>query len=211
VRKGRIVAVLGPSGEGKTTLLEGIAGFLPIIRGALTWAGETITATEPGKRPVAMLFQEGNLFAHLTAAQNVGLGLRPALRLTRDEQAEVAAALARVGLEGLGARKPAALSGGQRARVALARLLVQRREIFLLDEPFGALGPALKAEMLRLVADLARESGATVLMVSHDPQDAAQVADEVIVVAEGIAHTPVATAEIFKDPPEALRAYLGGG
>ena len=209
VRQGRFVAVIGPSGGGKTTLLEAVAGFLPVLRGAVTWKGRAITELAPGARPVAMLFQDGNLFAHLTAAQNVGLGLRPALRLSQDERRDVAAALARVGLEGMGARKPAALSGGQRARVALARLAVQRREIFLLDEPFAALGPALRADMLDLVAALARERGATVLMVSHDPRDARRVADEVILVAEGVAHPPVRTAALFDNPPEALRAYLG--
>jgi thiamine transport system ATP-binding protein len=211
VAPGRRVAVIGPSGEGKTTLLEGIAGFLPVVEGAVTWQGRPLTTMDPGRRPVAMLFQDGNLFPHLTAAQNVGLGLRPGLRLSPEDNRAVAAALARVGLDGLGGRKPAALSGGQRARVALARLMVQKRAIFLLDEPFGALGPALKDEMLALVTELARESGATVLMVSHDPADARRMAEEVILVAEGVAHPPAETAALFADPPAALRAYLGPG
>ncbi|MEQ9257480.1 MAG: ATP-binding cassette domain-containing protein [Roseovarius sp.] len=211
VEAGRFVAVLGPSGEGKTTLLEAIAGFLPVTQGSISWNGTPLGDTHPGDRPVAMLFQEENLFPHLTAAQNVGLGLKPNLRLTASELAQVAEALERVGLSGLEARKPGALSGGQRARVALARLMVQRRALFLLDEPFAALGPALKAEMLGLVADLARESGATVLMVSHDPGDARLVADEVIFVDGGQAHPPAATAGLFENPPPALRAYLGEG
>ena len=210
VAQGRIVGVIGPSGGGKTTLLEAIAGFLPLAQGEILWQGRAITALDPGKRPVAMLFQDGNLFPHLSAAQNVGLGLNPGLRLTPDDERTVEAALARVGLVGLGSRKPAELSGGQQARVALARLLVQDRALFLLDEPFAALGPALKAEMLALVAELARDSGATVLMVSHDPGDAQQVADEVVLVADGVAHAPVETAELFENPPDALRVYLGG-
>jgi len=211
VEAGRIVAVLGPSGEGKTTLLEAIAGFQPVIAGAIRWQGKDITTLDPGARPVAMLFQDGNLFPHLTAARNVALGLRPNLRLTPAEWRTVEAALARVGLAGLGARKPAALSGGQRARVALARLMVQRRDVLLLDEPFAALGPALKAEMLALVAELAHESGATVLMVSHAPEDARGIADEVIFVSDGRAQPPVNTAELFANPPAALSAYLGQG
>lgn len=210
VPRGQIVAVIGPSGAGKTTLLEGIAGFLPVTRGEIRWNGAALGALHPGKRPVAMLFQDGNLFPHLSAAQNVGLGLRPTLRLTQGEQRQVDDALARVGLAGLGARKPAALSGGQRARVALARLAVQRRALLLLDEPFAALGPALRGEMLGLVAALARESGATVLLVSHDPRDARKVADSVIFVSGGDAQPPVATAALFDNPPEALSAYLGG-
>jgi len=209
VREGRIVAVIGPSGGGKTTLIEGIAGFLPLVGGRLTWKGRDFAGLTPGARPVAMLFQEGNLFPHLTAARNVGLGLRPVLRLAPEERRQVDEALARVGLEGMGGRKPAALSGGQRARVALARLSVQRREIVLLDEPFAALGPALRDEMLGMVADLAHETGATVLMASHAPEDARRIADEVIFVADGRACPPAATAAIFDNPPAALRAYLG--
>lgn len=209
VSKGQFVAVIGPSGEGKTTLLEAIAGFLPLSVGEITWEGAPLSPLLPGARPVAMLFQDGNLFPHLTATQNVGLGLNPSLKLSIADQAQVDAALARVGLDGLGAREPGALSGGQRARVALARLMVQRRAIFLLDEPFAALGPALKAEMLALVRELAREIGATVLMVSHDPDDAKRVADEVILVAGGTAQAPVNTAQLFENPPTALKAYLG--
>ena len=156
-----------------------------------------------------MLFQDGNLFPHLTAAQNVGLGVRPDLRLSKGDAARVDEALNRVGLAGLGPRKPAALSGGQIARVALARALLRDKPIMLLDEPFGALGPALRDEMLGLVAALADETGATLLMVSHEPGDARRIADDVILVADGVAHAPVPTAEIFAHPPEALRDYLG--
>jgi len=210
VATGRIVAVIGPSGGGKTTLLEAAAGFLPLERGEIRWNNNALSGLSPGKRPMAMLFQDGNLFPHLTAAQNVGLGIRPDLRLPPGAAKRVDEALAEVGLEGMGGRKPAALSGGQRARVALARLMVQNREIFLLDEPFAALGPALKSDMLSLVARLARDSGATVLMVSHDPGDAKQIADQVILVAENKAHAPVETDRLFADPPDALRDYLGG-
>jgi len=209
VARGRRVAVIGPSGGGKTTLLEAIAGFVDLEAGRLSWDGADMGGLAPGARPVAMLFQEGNLFPHLTAAQNVGLGLRASLRLRMDERGAVRAALARVGLEGFEARKPGDMSGGQRARVALARVLVQRRALLLLDEPFAALGPALKAEMLDMVMDLAGETGATVLMVSHAPEDARRIADEVVLVAGGRAHPPVETQALFDDPPEALRDYLG--
>ena len=172
VEAGRKVAVIGPSGAGKTTLIEAVAGFLPLRRGRVLWQGRDMAGVGPGKRPVAMLFQDGNLFPHLSVAQNVGLGLRPDLRLDAAQQAEVANAVARVGLAGLETRKPAALSGGQQSRAALARVLVQARPLLLLDEPFAALGPALKGEMLDLVAGLVDEARATLLMVSHDPSDA---------------------------------------
>jgi thiamine transport system ATP-binding protein len=209
VETGQKVAVIGPSGAGKTTLIEAIAGFLPVRRGRVLWQGQDMTDTAPGKRPVAMLFQDGNLFPHLSVAQNVGLGLRPDLRLDGAQQGDVARALARVGLSGMEARKPAALSGGQQSRAALARVLVQARPLLLLDEPFAALGPALKGEMLDLVAGLVDEVGATLLMVSHDPNDARRIAGQVVLVAEGQAYAPQATGELLDNPPPALRDYLG--
>lgn len=209
VETGARVAVIGPSGAGKSTLIEAIAGFLPVVGGRVLWDRRDITAAAPGARPVAMLFQDGNLFAHLDVAQNVGLGLRADLRLDASAKAQVARAIDRVGLAGLEARKPAALSGGQQSRAALARVLVQGRPLLLLDEPFAALGPALKTEMLDLVDALVRESGATLLMVSHDPADARRIADRVILVEGGRAHPPQPTAKLLDNPPPALQEYLG--
>ena len=207
VEKGARVAVMGPSGAGKSTLLEAVAGFLP-VEGRMTWEGRPL-AGPPGARPVAMLFQDGNLFPHLTIARNAGLGIRPDGRLPAPERARVEEALARVGLEGLGDRRPAQLSGGQRGRAALARVLLMRRPLLLLDEPFAALGPALKAEMLALVAEVAGALGATLLMVTHDPDDARAIAEGVIVVADGRAEPPRPTEALLADPPPALRRYLG--
>ncbi|CUH87100.1 Thiamine import ATP-binding protein ThiQ [Phaeobacter sp. CECT 5382] len=209
VNAGARVAVIGPSGAGKTTLIEAIAGFLPLSQGRIMWGDLDLRDLPPGQRPVAMLFQDGNLFPHLSVAQNAGLGLRANLRLNQAEQAQVQQALERVGLGDLAARKPAALSGGQQSRVALARVLLQKRDLLLLDEPFAALGPALKAEMLDLVAEIATETGATVLMVSHDPQDARRIADAVILVADGKARSPMPTAELLDNPPPVLKDYLG--
>ncbi len=209
IAEGSTVAVIGPSGAGKSTLLEAIAGFRDFDRGRVSWRGREVTGLPPGKRPVAMLFQDGNLFPHLTAVQNVGLGLHPNGRLSAEEVAQAEAALARVGLPDMAARKPAALSGGQQSRVALARVLVQRRDLLLLDEPFAALGPALKAEMLDLVAELVAETGATLMMVSHDPEDARRICKEAILVADNTALAPQDTAELLDNPPPALRRYLG--
>jgi len=206
---GTVAAVIGPSGAGKSTLLNVISGFFAPVQGRVLWKGQDITDLPPAKRPVAVLFQDNNLFPHLTVAQNVSLGIRPDLRLTSEDHRHVGQALARVGLEGLDGRKPATLSGGQQGRVALARILVQRRPLILLDEPFAALGPALKVEMLDLVAELAAELGATLLMVSHDPQDARRIAPHVILVADGIAMPPQPTEALLNDPPPALAAYLG--
>lgn len=209
VEAGTKVALIGPSGAGKSSLLAAVAGFFAPVAGRILWQGQDIGALPPGERPLTILFQDQNLFPHLTVAQNAGLGLRPDLRLSPDDEARVALALARVGLQGLGARRPAQLSGGQQGRAALARALLRARPLLLLDEPFAALGPALKAEMLALVAEVAGETGATVLMVTHDPADARAFADRTVLVADGVAHPPAATAALFADPPPALRAYLG--
>ncbi|WP_112312098.1 thiamine ABC transporter ATP-binding protein [Pseudogemmobacter bohemicus] len=206
---GARIAVIGPSGAGKSSLLAAIAGFYAPASGRVWLEGQELTGMVPGERPLSILFQDQNLFPHLTVAQNLGLGIRPDLRLSAADQARVAAALERVGLEGFGARKPAQLSGGQASRAALARVLLRARPLLLLDEPFAALGPALKGEMLALLAEVAGETGATVLMVTHDPQDAEEFAGLTVLVAEGVAAAPVTTGKLLADPPPALAAYLG--
>ena len=208
VKAGTITAVMGPSGAGKSTLLSAIAGFTEVL-GRIGIEGDDVTTLPPSKRPLSILFQDSNLFPHMTAFQNVALGVSPSLKLTTAQRDEVTQAMARVGLAGFEARKPSALSGGQQSRVALARILVRNKPLVLLDEPFAALGPALKAEMLDLVAEIAAERGLTVLMVSHDPSDARRIAGQVILVADGMAHPPVATGELLDNPPTALREYLG--
>ena len=209
LHSGKRYAVIGPSGAGKSTLLNAVCGFVPVATGRILSNGHDITGDPPGQRPMTMLFQDNNLFPHLTLRQNVGLGLRPNLRLSSDDETKVKAALARVQLGDLSDRKPAALSGGQQSRAALARVLVQARPWVLLDEPFAALGPALRAEMLDLVQTLVDETGAGLLMITHAPDDVRRIADEAIFVAEGRAEAPVPAADLLNDPPPALRDYLG--
>jgi len=209
ISAGEIAAIIGPSGAGKSTLLASIAGFVPLAGGRVLWRGQDLRPLPPGRRPLSILFQDQNLFGHLTVAQNLGLGLRTDLRLSDKERAQVDRVLGRVGLAGLGPRRPADLSGGQQSRVALARALLRARPLLLLDEPFAALGPALKAEMLGLVREIAAETGTTVLMVSHDPTDARLIAGTCVLVAEGRALPPVPTAAFLDNPPAALEAYLG--
>lgn len=206
---GARIAVIGPSGAGKSTLLSAIAGFLAPTAGRILWAGADLAPLSPGARPVSILFQDQNLFPHLTVAQNLALGLSPRLRPTPADHARIDATLARTGLAGLGPRRPGTLSGGQQARAALARALLRARPILLLDEPFAALGPGLKAEMLDLVADLVADSGALTLLVTHDPADARRFAPLTTLVADGIAHPPVPTGPLLDNPPPALAAYLG--
>lgn len=206
---GSRIAVMGPSGAGKSTLLSVISGFFQQTEGRVLWQGRDLTPVPPGERPLTILFQDQNLFPHLTVAQNLGLGLRPDLRLTDADRSRIDEALARVGLQGLGPRRPAQLSGGQASRAALARALLRARPILLLDEPFAALGPALRVEMLDLVRDVADQTGALVLMVTHDPQDAVALGGDTAFVTEGVVHPPLATTELLADPPPAVRDYLG--
>ncbi|CTQ49158.1 thiamine ABC transporter ATP-binding protein [Jannaschia donghaensis] len=206
---GGITALMGASGSGKSTLLAAIAGFLPVASGRMTIAGVDVTDLPPGDRPLSILFQDQNLFPHLTIAQNVGLGLRPDLRLTSEQGTARDAVLNKVGLAGLGGRRPAEVSGGQQSRAALARALLRGRPWLLLDEPFSALGPALRREMLTLLRDTARDEGQSVLMVTHAPEDAIAVADRTILISDGALEPPMATVDLFADPTPALRAYLG--
>ena len=206
---GERLAIIGPSGAGKSTLLLAIAGFLVPQSGSIRWAGRDLGPLPPGQRPVSMLFQDQNLFPHLTLAQNLGLALSPRLRLDAAQLAQVDQVLARLGLAGMGARRPGDLSGGQQGRAALGRVLLQGRPILLLDEPFAALGPALKADLLDLVRDLTSEAQILTLLVSHDPADARRFAERTVLVAEGLALPPVDTQNLFAHPPKALSDYLG--
>ena len=198
------VAVIGPSGGGKSTLLNLIAGFETPDSGQILWQGKDLTTTAPGKRPIAMLFQDNNLFAHLDIEMNVALGLGP--KLTHETRRRAREALAKVGLDGMAMRKPANLSGGQQSRAALARLLLTDRPVILMDEPFAALGPALRSEMLALVTDLL--PGATILMVTHDPDEAQSFSTQTVFVEDGEVRAPRGTAELFAAPDEALGRYL---
>ncbi|AUY38752.1 MULTISPECIES: thiamine ABC transporter ATP-binding protein ThiQ [Leclercia] len=185
VRQGELIAVLGPSGAGKSTLLNLVAGFLQPANGRITIEGQDHTHTPPAARPVSMLFQENNLFTHLTVRQNIGLGMHPGLRLNAGQQQKLSDIAAQMGIGDLLARLPGELSGGQRQRVALARCLVREQPILLLDEPFSALDPALRQEMLLLVKEVCERQSLTMLMVSHSVEDAVRIAPRSVVIADG--------------------------
>jgi len=205
-----LTALIGPSGSGKTTILNLIAGFETALGGTIRIDGRDVSGLPAAERPVTMVFQDHNLFAHLDVLTNVGLGISPALRLKPADRERVAAALARVGLEGFERRLPGQLSGGERQRVALARCLVRDRPVLLLDEPFAALGPALRREMLDLIADIHRERAMTVLLVTHQPEDARRIAAQTAFVYAGRILAARPTAELLgaTDIPE-LKEYLG--
>lgn len=206
---GAITAVMGASGSGKSTLAALIAGFERPDEGRIVIGDTDVTNLAPAQRPVTMLFQEHNLFAHLDAFSNVALGVSPSLRLDSRQKDAVRTALADVGLAGQEKRLPGALSGGERQRVALARALVRDRPVLVLDEAFDGLGPAQRAGMLDQVAALHAERGLTVVMATHDPDDARRIAGQLVFLADRqvVAAGPVET--MLASDMAAIRTYLG--
>ena len=207
---GEVLSLIGPSGSGKSTLLALIAGFLESSSGQILLGGEVINDLPVEQRPVSIVFQQHNLFPHLDVHTNVALGIDPSLRLSAAQARAVGEALERLGLGGLERRKPGALSGGQQQRVALARVLVRRRRILLLDEAFAALGPAQREEMIGLVRQLVAEQDMAALLVSHQPRDAVLASARTAFVSDGRIASLQETAALLDDSPLAeVRDYLG--
>ncbi len=185
LQAGEKVAVIGASGAGKSTLLNLIAGFEQVNQGEIWLQGENHTYSEPHQRPISMLFQDHNLFNHLTVAENIALGLKPSLSLNITEQQQVKRVAQQVGLQTYLDRLPETLSGGQKQRVALARTLLRNRPILLLDEPFSALDPELRQEMLVLVEQICNEKNLCLLLVTHQLSEVIQIMDRVIRIDNG--------------------------
>lgn len=179
------LAIVGPSGAGKSTLLALIAGFLPVAQGRIWLNGQDHTQSSPAKRPVSILFQQNNLFTHLSVQQNLALGLDPRLKLTTKKLQTLLEIAERTGLQPLLKRLPTTLSGGQQQRVALARCLLRQRPILLLDEPFSALDPELRQEMLALSSEVCHNQKMTLLMVTHQPDDVQALANQVLRIEQG--------------------------
>jgi len=197
VRPGEIVALLGASGSGKSSLLRGIAGLEPLAGGRVGWDGEDLSAVPVHKRGFGMMFQDGQLFNHLTVEGNVGYGLyREPRDVRRDRVTEL---LALVGLAGYGKRRVSELSGGQAQRVALARSLAPRPRLLLLDEPLSALDRGLRERLVGVLADALRTTGTTAIYVTHDQDEAFALADRVGVMADG--------RMLQTDPPDVLWSH----
>lgn len=179
------VAIVGASGSGKSTLLNLIAGFAYADSGEIHLDGVLHTHTSPFQRPVSMLFQDNNLFNHLSVADNIALGLQPSLKLSATQQQVVNNVAEQVGLADYLTRQPAQLSGGQKQRVALARCLLRDQPILLLDEPFSALDKTLRAEMLALLSTLCQQKQLTLLMVTHQPEELHGFVNRIITVDDG--------------------------
>lgn len=185
VKAGEKVGIIGASGSGKTTLLNLIAGFIFADHGRVMLNGIDHSNSPPYQRPVSMLFQENNLFEHLSVAENMGLGLQANLKLSATQTADLQRIADNVGLADYLSRFPAQLSGGQKQRVALARCLLRNQPILLLDEPFSALDKPLRAEMLALLDDIHQTKQLTIVMVTHQPDELDGFADRFIRLDKG--------------------------
>ena len=205
----RIYAVVGPSGAGKSTLLNILSGFTEISNGSIVWNKREISGLPPSKRNISILFQDNNLIPHLTVWRNLALGVTQRPKISNDDRSQLRSAMSEVGILGLENRKPSQLSGGQQSRAALARVLLQKNTILLLDEPFAALGPSLKDQMLELIKKIAKNRKLLVLMVTHDPADAKKIASHTIVVKENTVHVPIDTKEALEPTKGPLADYLG--
>ena len=210
VADGEFFTLLGPSGSGKTTTLRIIAGFEQPDTGRVTLDGEDITRRPPYARDVNTVFQDYALFPHMTVAENVGYGLKVKGVARRERAAQVDEVLKMVRLDGYGARKPVQLSGGQRQRVALARSIVNRPRLLLLDEPLGALDLKLRQEMQVFLKGLQRELGMTFLYVTHDQEEALTMSDHVAVFNEGRIEQSGSPKEIYERPEtEFVAGFVG--
>ena len=185
VEQGERLAIIGESGAGKSTLLNLIAGFETPASGQILLNDCDHTQTQPADRPVSMLFQDNNLFPHLTVAQNIGLALAPSLSLNATQQQQVREIAEKMGIELLLSRRADQLSGGQKQRVALARTLLRDKPILLLDEPFSALDPIRRHELQQFILDICVERNLTLLMVTHQLEETKNLFTRVVEIREG--------------------------
>ncbi len=210
VPDGSLLALLGPSGCGKTTLLRIIAGLEVADEGTVILERQDITRTSPRDRQIGFVFQHYALFRHMTIAQNIGYGLKVRKVSKHEREARVNELLKLIRLEGFGSRYPSQLSGGQRQRVALARALAAQPSVLLLDEPFGALDAKVRQELRQWLRRLHQEIHVTSVFVTHDQEEAFEVADRVVVMNHGKVEQTGSPPEIFEHPAnEFVIDFLG--
>jgi len=204
VRAGELVALLGPSGCGKTTLLRIVAGLETADRGVVLFDGQDASGRQAGERRVGFVFQHYALFRHMTVFENVAFGLRVRPRALRPSDEEIVGRVTNllklVQLDYLGDRYPGQLSGGQRQRVALARALAVEPKVLLLDEPFGALDAKVRQELRRWLRRLHEEIQLTSVFVTHDQEEALELADRVVIMNEGRVEQDGSPEDVFEQP-----------
>jgi ABC-type Fe3+/spermidine/putrescine transport system ATPase subunit len=200
VREGEFFCLLGPSGCGKTTTLNLIGGFVAASSGAIFIRGRQVDALPPHRREVNTVFQSYALFPHMTVSDNVAFGLKMARVERRERESRVGEALTMVGLEDAGDSMPAELSGGQQQRVAVARALVNRPAVLLLDEPLGALDLKLRKRLQLELAQIHREVRTVFVYVTHDQEEALALADRIAVMREGRVEQVGTPREIYGRP-----------
>jgi thiamine transport system ATP-binding protein len=208
VPDGSVLAVLGPSGCGKSTLLRAVAGLEPPTSGTICWDGRDLAGVPTHKRGFALMFQDGQLFSHLSVARNVGYALR--IRRSSRIEPRVDELLQLVGLEGYGDRLPATLSGGERQRVALARCLAVEPRLLLLDEPLSALDAGLRGRLAGDLHAILRAAGTTALLVTHDHEEAFAVADRIAVMRAGRIVQDGEIGEVWRAPADRETALFLG-
>lgn len=204
VKEGEFLALLGPSGSGKTTLLRILAGLARPTSGTVRLGGEDLLAMTPRDRRAGMVFQHYALFRHMTVAQNIAFGLKVRPRSSRPPAPEIARRteelLRLIQLEGYGGRYPGQLSGGQQQRVALARALAIEPRLLLLDEPFGALDAKVRRDLRHWLRRVHEETGVTTIFVTHDQEEALDLADRVAILRDGRIEQVGAPSEIYDNP-----------
>jgi sulfate/thiosulfate transport system ATP-binding protein len=210
VGSGSLTALLGPSGSGKSTLLRIVAGLEQPDTGEILLAGEDATTVTPQRRGVGFVFQHYAAFKHMTVRNNIAFGLKIRKRPSAEVRARVDELLALVQLEGFGDRYPAQLSGGQRQRMALARALAPEPKVLLLDEPFGALDARVRAELRQWLLRLHAETHTTTVFVTHDQEEAMEVADNVVVMNHGRVEQAAPPAALYDAPAnEFVMSFVG--
>jgi sulfate/thiosulfate transport system ATP-binding protein len=210
VPKGSLTALLGPSGSGKSTLLRIIAGLEIPDTGSIMIDERDVTFARPQERAIGFVFQHYAAFAHMTVRENVAFGLRIRKRPKEEVKAKVDELLALVGLTAWGGQRPAQLSGGQRQRMALARALAVDPQVLLLDEPFGALDANVRTELRQWLRRLHDEQGVTTVLVTHDQEEAMEVADKLAVMNVGKIEQVGSPREVYDKPAsEFVMGFIG--
>ncbi len=203
VKQGELVTLLGPSGCGKTTVLRSIGGFLEPDGGDILIEGRSVIGVPPEKRPTSMVFQSYNLWSHMSVYENLAFGLKIRKMPKLEIRAAVADALKLVRLSGYEKKYPAELSGGQQQRVALARSLLLKPAVLLLDEPFSALDAKLRHEMREELREIQMQTGLTMVFVTHDQEEALSLSDRIVVMNHGRIEQIAGPQQIY-DAPETL-------